>query len=147
MCEKAVIKGVNGFTIECPELLSVWGFDKNSFHQSQFQAGRGERYSGSVLKAICVMPLSIDGIRKTGCPFCAYHAHVPGINDLATSAPKAAVEWNYEHNRLKPSQVSGVPCKKYWWKCSKFGHEWEAVVASKTKKGQRCLKCVKKRTT
>ena len=68
-----------------------------------------------------------------------------GINDLATQFPEVAKEWNYEKNSLKPTEVSGGTNKKYWWKCSKCGFEWECVVASRTKRGSKCPNCKKKK--
>ena len=41
-------------------------------------------------------------------------------------------EWNYEKNGdLKPENFMPNSNKKVWWKC-KEGHEWEAVISSRT---------------
>ncbi len=63
-----------------------------------------------------------------------------GINDLQTTNPELAKEWNYEKNGdLKPSDVLPGSHKKVWWKCQK-GHEWEAAVYSR-KDGNGCPFC------
>ncbi len=33
--------------------------------------------------------------------------------------------------------------KKVWWKC-KHNHEWQALIANRTKRGDGCMKCNKK---
>ena len=51
---------------------------------------------------------------------------------LLDNCPEIAKEWNYEKNGdLKPENVSTNSNKKVWWKC-KEGHEWEAVINSRT---------------
>ena len=55
------------------------------------------------------------------------------INDLATLKPLLAQEWS-EKNELKPTEVSVASHKKIIWKC-KHGHEWEAIVKSRTVNG------------
>lgn len=34
-------------------------------------------------------------------------------------------EWNYEKNKILPTDITPFSNKKVWWKCNK-GHEWEA---------------------
>ena len=50
---------------------------------------------------------------------------------------KLIEEWNYEKNSpLLPSMFKNGSKKKVWWKCS-LGHEWEAVIYSRTS-GEKC---------
>ncbi|MCX4248648.1 MAG: zinc-ribbon domain-containing protein [Bacilli bacterium] len=59
---------------------------------------------------------------------------------LSNQYPKLAKEWNYDKNgKLKPEYISYGSEKKVWWIC-KEGHEWEAVVHSRTK-GVGCPYC------
>lgn len=78
-----------------------------------------------------------------GCPYCQSRAILVGFNDLATTSPNIAREWNQERNGgLKPTQVMSRSGKKVWWKCSHCGHEWQAVIANRTPdNGTRCPKC------
>ena len=51
-----------------------------------------------------------------------------GYNDLLTTNPELAKEWNYEKNEnLDPSTVKATSEKKVWWKCEK-GHEWKTSI-------------------
>ena len=59
---------------------------------------------------------------------------------LAMKNPQVAKEWNFEKNEgLRPEQISNLSHKKVWWKCEK-GHEWQAVVSSRTR-GVGCPYC------
>jgi len=75
-----------------------------------------------------------------GCPYCSNFLILKGYNDLETLKPDLAKQWNYEKNGdLKPSSISVGSSKKVWWKCEK-GHEWQAVVSSRSK-GAGCIYC------
>ncbi len=62
-------------------------------------------------------------------------------SSLAAAFPELVFEWNYERNgALQPELVLPYSDKKVWWKCQKHGHEWEAVVKSRSK-GRSCPIC------
>ena len=78
--------------------------------------------------------------RGYGCPYCAGQKVLQGYNDLKTTNPTLASEWNYEKNiNLKPENISAGSNKKVWWKCSK-GHEWEATIKNRNR-GHNCPYC------
>ncbi len=82
----------------------------------------------------------------TGCPTCAGQRILAGFNDLATLRPDLAVEWHPTKNGARlPSEVTVSNGKKAWWVDS-FGHEWEAVVASRTGQGVGCPVCSSHKT-
>ena len=65
--------------------------------------------------------------RGCDCPYCAGQKVWVGFNDLATTNPQLALEWNYEKNGdLFPSEIAGKSNKKVWWVCEQ-GHEWMAT--------------------
>ncbi|MBR3864451.1 MAG: hypothetical protein IKJ19_05000 [Clostridia bacterium] len=56
--------------------------------------------------------------------------------------PTLMAEWNWEKNNelgLDPKTLTLGSNKKAWWKCSK-GHEWQAIINSRTK-GSGCPYC------
>ena len=76
----------------------------------------------------------------TSCPYCSGKKVLRGYNDLLTTNPILAVEWNYEKNHsLRPENFTANSNKKVWWKCSK-GHEWEADIAHRNS-GRGCPYC------
>ena len=94
---------------------------------------------GSSYKASIYSRTSLN----TGCPVCSNRKVVFGVNDLATTHPQIAWEWNYTRNgMLKPTEVVAGCNTKVWWKC-KLQHEWEATVSSRTSV-RGCPICAKK---
>ena len=85
---------------------------------------------------------SIDSRKGgNGCPYCSNQRVLAGYNDLATLNPDLAFEWNYDKNGgVLPSEVVLGSNKKAWWKCKRYGHEWEAVISSRVR-GNGCPYC------
>lgn len=76
-----------------------------------------------------------------GCPFCNNRAPWPGFNDLATTFPHIAAEWDYERNAQGPSDVLPGGAKPVWWVCE-GGHQWEASPRHRTRRGAPgCSRC------
>lgn len=81
----------------------------------------------------------------SGCPVCANRKIVTGLNDLATTHPELAKEWNYEKNgELTPADVVAGAHRRVWWRCGR-GHEWQAVVYVRAQDGTGCPYCAGKR--
>ena len=67
---------------------------------------------------------------------------IKGKNDLATTHPALALEWDYEKNKdVTPCDVSRGTEKKFWWKCSKCGQSWEISVYNRTHLKTNCPYC------
>ncbi len=81
-----------------------------------------------------------DRATNHGCIYCTGQAAIVGENDLATTDPLVAKEWNPTKNGdLTPQMFMHGSNKKIWWRCGK-GHEWEAVISSRTN-GSGCPYC------
>lgn len=74
------------------------------------------------------------------CPCCSGRILLPGRNDLDTKYPGIAAEWSEKNLPLEPSMVNEKSVKNVWWKCSKCGYEWKAVIKSRVK-GSCCPVC------
>ena len=80
-----------------------------------------------------------------GCPICDGQYTMAGHNDLATIYPELAEQWHPTKNGdWRPCDVRPSSNKKAWWLCEK-GHEWEAVIGSRSK-GVGCPICANKKT-
>ena len=143
---KKAIPGKNDLASLHPELLLQWNKEKNTaVSPSQLLPGSGKRVwwicsRGHEWKA------SVGGRaqRNSGCPYCAGVMVLSGFNDLETSNPSLAEEWNFKKNHpLEPKDVSGGNHHKAWWICG-FGHEWEAVISSRNS-GIGCPICAGKK--
>ncbi|MCD8176490.1 MAG: zinc-ribbon domain-containing protein, partial [Tannerellaceae bacterium] len=75
--------------------------------------------------------------RHTGCPYCAGQKVLVGYNDLLSTFPQVADEWNYQkNNELLPQQITARSNKTVWWIC-KNGHEWQACINNRTTFGNK----------
>lgn len=78
-----------------------------------------------------------------GCPYCTGKKLLPG-NDLESLFPELAAQWHpVKNHELQPSQVSKGSRRSVWWRCEN-GHEWQAVVKSRTS-GTGCPYCANKK--
>lgn len=69
----------------------------------------------------------------SGCPYCSNRMVLVGYNDLLTTHPAVAAEWNYERNgSLTPAQFTYGNDRRVWWRCSKCGHEWRTSIHNRT---------------
>ena len=76
----------------------------------------------------------------SGCLICSGKQVLAGFNDLESNYPDVAKQWHNSKNNIASSQVTARSSKKAWWLCDK-GHEWEAVINSRTKGGSGCPYC------
>ena len=77
------------------------------------------------------------------CPVCAERAVLPGYNDLATTDPELALEWDHEKNSdVQPFQVSRNAMRSVWWRGA-CGHEWKDRICNRTVEKAGCIYCAK----
>jgi len=84
-----------------------------------------------------------DWKRGRGCPVCRGLRVFSGQNDLATTHPQIAQEWDSDKNMMTPDQVTAGLKLKVWWKCAQ-GHSWEALINNRKKNG--CPVCSRRKT-
>jgi hypothetical protein len=64
---------------------------------------------------------------KSGCPICSNRTAITGFNDLQTTHPELAAEAMFD-----PTTIVAGSRKKMSWRCTAYGHEWEAGVEKRT---------------
>ena len=79
-------------------------------------------------------------VKGTVCPVCAEREVLAGYNDLATTDSQLLSEWDYEQNRIQPTEVSRTSAKRAWWKC-RHGHSWSMKINERTILGKGCRIC------
>lgn len=140
---RRVTPGENDLLSVNPELAAQWHPTKNgdllpsqvtanSNLQIWWQCEKGHEWQASVF----------NRTRGTACPHCTNHFSrlIPGQNDLATVNPDLAAQWHpIKNGALTPIRVTAGSSKKVWWLCDK-GHEWEAVIDSRSR-GSGCPIC------
>jgi DNA-directed RNA polymerase subunit RPC12/RpoP len=134
-----------------PEIAKDWNYKKNgSLLPTQYTAGsnkkfwwkcaNGHEWRVSINHRTRGATLSREQ-KGSQCPYCLNQRVQPGFNDLATTNPEIAKEWNYEKNgSLLPTQYTAGSNIKFWWKCSK-GHEWKTSIACRLR-GTGCPYCL-----
>lgn len=144
-CSKQkVTPGVNDLATVNPGLAAQWHPTRNGALIPQNVAGK------STKKVWWLGPCghewqAIVNARATGtgCPICANHRkkNRGRGKDLATGNPELAAQWHPTKNGgLTPCDVTIGSQKKVWWLGS-CGHEWEAIIRSRSKIGTGCPVC------
>ena len=96
------------------------------------------------------LPISRIELRGGGCPECAKAdrtrmrrlQNVKEKGSLADLFPEIASEWLFKLNgEITPETITSGSSEKVWWKCSKCGHEWSAIISNRTRNGQGCPEC------
>ena len=141
------IRGENDLQTVNPTLAKEWNIEKNtgltpmdvmpnSEKKVWWKCQKGHEWQATINSRN-------SGI---GCPYCSGRYPIKGENDLQTLNPAIATEWHYEKNDgLIPADVMPNSDKKVWWKCRK-GHEWQAVISSRTR-GNGCPICSSEKNT
>lgn len=110
-----------------PNIASEWNYSKNNgLKPGDFLPNSNKKVwwkcsKGHEWEAI----INSRSSSSHGCPICANQKVLKGYNDLATIFPEFLLEWNYQKNKVSPSEIIARTGKKYWWIC-KLGHEYEA---------------------
>ena len=124
-----------------PELTSEWDYDKNSgLIPEDFTP-----YSSKQVWWICSQGHSFkNSIAKRsagrGCPVCSNRRVISGVNDLKTTHPILAMEWNYQKNEpFTPEDFHAGSSKKVWWKCTN-NHQWESSIVNRVR-NRNCPYC------
>ena len=144
---KTIISGKNDLQSNFPEIAKEWHPTLNG----DLTPNDIMQFSNRTVWWICEngheYPAPVARRTKKGsrCPFCANRQALAGFNDLATRNPEVTKEWHPTLNGdLTPEQVTTGSNRKVWWQCPE-GHEWQAMVASRTKKGRTgCPVCAAK---
>ena len=144
---KKVVKRVGSLAETMPDLAKEWHPTKNgALSPDDISAGRFKAVWWLCPQCGYEWEASPNNRKRgVGCPCCSGRVPKSGLNDLTTLYPGLMEEWNFQKNiGLNPRQLLPGSGKRAWWKCSRCGHEWEAVIASRTK-GHGCPKCAKQK--
>ena len=144
---KQVVKRVGSLAETMPDLAKEWHPTKNgTLTPNDISSGRFQAAWWLCPRCGYEWKSSPNNRKKgSGCPCCSGRVPKSGVNDLATLHPELLKEWDYQKNTdLDPSKLLPGSGKKAWWKCSRCGHEWETIIANRTK-GHGCPKCSKRK--
>lgn len=136
------IIGENDLATTNPEVVVEWDYEKNLILPTQIKSGTNKKVWWKCSAGHCwEASIASRTILKTKCPFCSGLKAIPGENDLATTNPELANEWDYEKNKESIETVKSGSSKKAWWKCP-IGHSYEAVISARARLKSGCPYCV-----
>ena len=136
-----VIKGETDLQSVNPSLAKEWDYEKNdgqtpmdvcpnSHKKAWWKCSKGHEWQTTIATRN----------KGNGCPYCANQKVLISYNDLLSTNPDLATEWNYDKNgSFRPENCSATSHRIVWWKCKK-GHEWQAEIRSRNL-GRGCPYC------
>jgi len=144
------IKGVKegSLAVKFPEIAKEW----HEYENLRVKPNMVSPFSNKIVVWKCekghIWKASINNrvAKGSNCPICANKRVLKGFNDLATTHPTLANQWNCNVNKdISPNDVVAGSGKRVAWKCE-CEHEWLATIHSRVK-GNGCPLCgVKKRS-
>lgn len=137
-----LLKGFNDLQTAQPELALEWSARNGSLSPDMVN-DKSTKMVWWKCRACSFEWLSQIKTRVKGskCPVCSNREVHPGYNDIVTTDPNIASEWDTEKNRkLKPTKINRNSLYSVWWKCS-HGHSWKARVVDRTIGGLNCCHC------
>lgn len=128
-----VLTGLNDMATTNPELAAEWHPTRNGgLTPAMVFAGLGRKVWWRDLLGHEWETTGNSRVSGVGCPICAGQRILVGFNDLATRMPALAAEWHPSLNGPRSAEsVTVMNGKKAWW-LGVCGHEWEAVVSSRS---------------
>lgn len=150
-----ILAGFNDLATHSPKLASEWHPTKNHpLTPENVSPNSGQKVWWLCEKCGYEWQAAIysrNGNNPNGCPKCGLEKNISSLrkpkpgNSLLEKNPSLAKEWYFEKNEpYTPSTISFKSHYKAWWLCEKCGHEWQAVVSSRTN-GNGCPACYQKR--
>ena len=143
---KTVVPGYNDLATLYPNIADEWDYDRNAgVIPSEVFPKSNNEYFWKCKLGHSWEARSAERVRGRGCPICSNHKVLVGFNDLKTTRPDLAAEWDYERNLLDIETIVAGSNKKAFWICSECGNKWEAVISSRSA-GRGCPECGKKKS-
>ena len=139
---KLLLKGFNDFATIHPELATEWS-DKNLPLKPDMVNAKSTKKVWWKCSSCGYEWRSLVKSRVKGavCPVCSERTVFSGYNDLTSTDPDLAMEWDYEKNKeLNPHKLSRSSMYSVWWKCP-HGHSWKAKVFDRAVDGITCKQC------
>ena len=127
------IKGVNDLQTLYPDVASEWCYELNgTLIPENVMAHSGKRvFWRCKLGHVWDTTIHHRTSHNSGCPYCANRKVLVGYNDLATTHPHVAKQWDYELNGdLKPTDITYGYNHKIHFVCSN-GHKWKGTIVDR----------------
>ncbi|NRA89606.1 MAG: zinc-ribbon domain-containing protein [Simkaniaceae bacterium] len=122
---------------ENPQLANEWITEKNDRPIEEITAGARYKAWWHCKKCSHNWECPVNARTKgSGCPKCAGRFEICVID----KSPHLAKEWIEEKNDKLIGHMTSGSGYLAWWECSKCTHQWQAIVAKRSK-GSGCRPC------
>lgn len=146
---RSVVPGVNSVDITDPDIACEWDYPANGqLTPGQVSAGSGVKVGWVCPRSHHYMATPVNRTRRrfnrtrrgSGCPFCANVKVLVGFNDVPTTHPWLAAEWDEEANgAVRCVDIIAGSIKPRHWRC-KFGHTYKTSPSARIR-GSGCPIC------
>lgn len=140
-----ILPGYNDLVTLNAGFLGEWDYEKNTdVHPEEIGPGSEQKIWWKCSAGHSWEAVVYSRSAGTGCPYCAGNTVLKGLNDLESTMPEIAGEWDLENNGdILPGMVARTSARSYWWKCPK-GHRYRSSPGSRAR-GCGCLYCAGKK--
>lgn len=83
----------------------------------------------------------LNAIKGRGCPVCSNKIIIEGYNDFQSTHPNIAKDWNWELNKIKPTEIASGSNKDVWWTCPICNHNYKAKISNRVYNDLQCPQC------
>ncbi len=136
------------YIIDNPTLMAEWDWEKNNelgLNPYSLTEGSGVKAWWKCSNGHSTYAVIRSRTNGYGCIICSGKCVISGANDLLTTFPELAQDWDFQKNdTLLPSMVAKGSDKKVWWKCNKCKQSYLASINKHTQ-GQGCPVCAGKK--
>lgn len=137
------LSGYNTLADLYPDLVPFWDQEKNG-EKTPYNtvAGGKTKYWWKCENGYDHSYETLVQVRtQCGCPYCQRTKVLTGFNDLATTHPEIAKEWDVENNKpLLPSMVLAGDQRKVKWICPTCGKSYSCTIDNRVR-GHACREC------
>ena len=138
-----ILKGINDLATRYPEIAKQW----HPIENGNITPDQIAPHSNKLVYWLCEKghPYKMSPDKRVNgqnCPYCNNRRLLVGYNDLETTYPNIAKEWDYSKNVGRPRDYTYRSMYKAHWKCSICGHQWTALIRDRVdSKYQLCPVC------
>lgn len=141
---KRILKGFNDVLTLNPDLVNnEWDFDKNTLSPSEIGVNSSKKIWWKCLNSDhSYESTTASRKRGRGCPYCANKKVLIGFNDFASQSSELLLEWDFDKNKINPTEITSGSDKDVWWVCAN-SHSYN-MSAYKRSIGRGCPVCAGK---